>query len=163
MFLARSKLPARALGLVCLASLAALATALIAQHGFGIRPCPWCVMQRGVFMLIALAAGLGWLLKRQRGLRQAALGLVALLSLAGVAAAYFQHEVASKLDSCDLTLADRIVSALQLDTYLPSVFMATASCAQASAYRFLGLPYELWSGLLFLGFAGLSLLALRKR
>lgn len=163
MFLARSKLPARALGLICLASVAALATALIAQHGFGIRPCPWCVMQRGVFILIALAAGLGWLFKRERRLRQIFLALVALLSLAGVTAAYYQHEVANKLASCDMTLADRILSALDLETRLPSVFMVTASCSQASAYRFLGLPYELWSGLLFLGFAGLSLLALRKR
>jgi len=163
MFLTRSKLPARALGLICLASLAALASALVAQHAFGIRPCPWCVLQRGIFMLIALVSGLGWLFKRQRSLRQIFLSLVVLLGLAGVAAAYFQHEVANRLESCDLTLADRIVGGLQLDSYLPSVFMATASCAQASAYRFLGLPYELWSGLLYLGFAGLSLLALRKR
>lgn len=163
MFLPASKLPARALALICLGSLAALGAALLAQHGFGVKPCAWCVMQRGIFLLIAAVAGLGWLLRATRPLRSAALLLLLPLALAGVAAAFFQHEVASKLASCDMTLADRVLSALDLEMAWPAVFMVTASCAEAAAYRLLGLPYEVWSGLLYIGIALLSLLALRSK
>lgn len=163
MFLKPSKFPAQALALICLGSMAALGAALIAQHQFGIRPCAWCVMQRGVFLLIGLVAGLAWLARGQRLLRSLGLILVLALAVAGVAAAGFQHEVANKLASCDLTLADRIVSGLDLETLWPSVFMVTATCADAAQYRLLGLGYEIWSGLLYLGIAVLAFLALRTR
>jgi protein dithiol:quinone oxidoreductase len=163
MFLPVSKIPARLLALIGLASVGAVVAALIAQHGFGVKPCPWCVMQRAIFLLLGIVAGLGWLLKRTRPIRQGAFGLLLLLALAGLASAYYQHDVASKLASCDMTLADRVVTALDLETLWPDVFMITASCAEAAAYRLLGQPYELWSALLF----GLILLAammgLRRR
>jgi len=57
-----------------------------------------------------------------------------------------------------LTLADKIISAMKLDTLLPSVFSATASCADA-AVNLLGVPYAFWSlGL----FAGLGLMGVRQ-
>ncbi|MBC7378646.1 MAG: disulfide bond formation protein B, partial [Burkholderiaceae bacterium] len=46
---------------------------------------------------------------------------------------------------------------------LPYVFMVTASCAQAAAYRLLGLPYEVWSGLVFAVMAVASVVAARAR
>lgn len=163
MFLKRSRFPALALAAIFFASLAALAGALVAQHFFGVKPCPWCVMQRGVFMLIALVAGLTWLLKGMRPLRSAGLALTAALGLAGVAAAVFQHQVASKLASCDMTFADRLLAALDLETLMPSVFMVTASCSEAAAYSLAGIPWEVCSGLLFAAITVASLMALNKR
>ncbi|MDT8999104.1 disulfide bond formation protein B [Paucibacter sp. APW11] len=163
MFLQPSKLPAQTLAITCLASFAALTAALVAQHAFGVRPCAWCVLQRGVFLLLGVVAGLGWLLKRNTSLRSVFLALSAALGLSGFAAAYYQWTVASKLVSCDMTLADRIVTALDLETLLPKVFMITGSCADADKYRLIGLPYEVWSGLLFAGLTVLALLAVRKR
>ena len=163
MFLPANRLPARALAFICVASLLSVGAALIAQHQFGIKPCPWCVMQRGIYLLIAAVAGLGWLASKQRPLRSAALGLCLLLALAGLVAAYYQHEVASKLDSCDMTFADRLLVALNLEELWPDVFMVTATCAEAAAYRLLGLPYEIWSGLLYLILALLSVVALRSK
>jgi len=162
MFLAASKLPGRALAGIALASFAALAFALIAQHGFGVKPCPWCVLQRGIFILIGTVAAIGWLLG-SKGARKAALLLVALLALGGIAAAVFQHEVAAQMESCVMTFADRTLTALNLEERLPYVFMVTASCAEAAAYRLLGLSYEIWSGLLFAGIALVSLVAVRRR
>jgi protein dithiol:quinone oxidoreductase len=163
MFLTVSKLPARLLACIALACFAALAGALIAQHGFNVKPCPWCVMQRGIFLLIGATAALGWLLKSSSALRRIAFALVALLALAGLASAYYQHDVASKLASCDMTLADRVITALGLEELWPPVFMVTASCAEAAAYRLLGLPYEIWSALLFAALLVAGLLGLRKR
>ena len=67
-----------------------------------------------------------------------------LLATAGAAAALWQHFVAKSSSSCNLTLADRIVSGLQLDALAPEVFAPRASCADA-AVDLLGLPYEFWS------------------
>ncbi len=41
--------------------------------------------------------------------------------------------------------------------------MVTANCAEASAYRLLGLPYEVWSALLFAAIALASLKAAKTR
>jgi len=140
--------------LTLLLSLGALAAALVSQHVFDMQPCPWCVLQRVIFVLIALAALLGLLWRNVRGLRVAAtIGIV--LAAFGAAAALWQHMVAAQSASCKLTLADRIVSGLQLDALLPQVFAATASCAEAAVQLF-GLPYEYWSLALF-GVLGLAL------
>jgi disulfide bond formation protein DsbB len=77
----------------------------------------------------------------------AALG-VDLLALAGIGAALWQHFVAAASESCNLTLADKIVSGLGLDAAWPDVFEARASCADAAA-TMLGVPYEFWSLALF--------------
>ncbi len=163
MFIQPSKLPARALAGMAAASFAAVGVALVAQHQFGVKPCPWCVLQRGVFLLIGAFSLLGWLVQAKRSLRQAAVVLVLILCAAGLTAAVFQHEVASQTASCAMGLADKIVTALNLEDLWPSVFMITANCAEAAAYRFLGLPYEVWSGLLFVLMGAAGLVVLNKR
>ena len=87
MFLEASKLPARVLGGMAVLSVAAVAIAVIAQHYFDVRPCPWCVLQRGIFLVLAALSGLGWLLARKRTVRQAVLVGCALICLAGLTAA----------------------------------------------------------------------------
>ena len=163
MFIQPSKLPARALAGMAAISFAAVGVALVAQHQFGVKPCPWCVLQRGIFLLIGTFALLGWLVQGQRLLRQTAVIAVLLLCVAGVTAAVFQHEVASQSASCALGLAEKILTALNLEELWPSVFMATANCADAAAARFIGLPYEVWSGLLFAGLAAVGLWVLGQR
>jgi len=146
--------PRTAFALTLLLSLAAVAAALVSQHVYDMRPCPWCVLQRVIFVLLALAALLGLVWRSTFGRRAAgALGIA--LAALGVAAALWQHLVAAHSTSCKLTLADRIVSGLQLDAWLPDVFAATASCADA-AVNLLGLPYEYWSLGLF-GALGIAL------
>jgi disulfide bond formation protein DsbB len=124
------------------ASLGAVGIALVSQHMYDMQPCPWCVLQRLVFVAIALACVIG-LFARRLG---AALAL--LLSLCGIAAALWQHFVAAASASCKLTLAERIISGLTLDSLAPEVFQARASCADA-AVELAGLPYEFWSLALF--------------
>jgi disulfide bond formation protein DsbB len=147
-----------AIGGVCLA---AVGVAFTSQHVYDMQPCPWCVLQRVVFLAIALACGLGCLWRGPAGRRvAAALGL--LLSLAGIAAALWQHFKAAASASCNLTLADKIVSGwLQLDSLWPDMFAARASCADA-AVGLLGVSYDLWSLALFVG-VGVALLCLLGR
>lgn len=144
------------LALGFLISVAAVGAALVSQHMYDMQPCPWCVLQRLIFVVIAAACLVGLALP--------ALGavLVLLLSLSGIAAALWQHYVAAPSGSCNLTLADRIMTGLGLDARFPDIFLATANCAEA-AVDLLGVPYEFWSLALFLVLAALSVTALRRR
>jgi disulfide bond formation protein DsbB len=141
---------------MALLSLCAVGAALYTQHVWDMQPCPWCVLQRLVFVAIAAACLIGLALPRTG----AALALV--LAGSGVAAALWQHFVAASSASCDLTLADRIMAATGLDGRFPEVFMAMATCAEAKVDLF-GLPYEAWSGLLFVALATAALWILRRR
>lgn len=144
------------LAAVALAAAAAVGAALFAQHRLGMQPCPWCILQRLVYCVIAVVAAVGALLPR--GGQRAGGVLVGVLALCGAAAAVWQNLVASKSVSCDLTVADRIVSGLGVDAWWPSVFEVRASCAEA-AVSVLGLPFEIWSLLLF---AAIALAAVRQ-
>ena len=144
-----------AFGLVAVVSLAAVAAALLSQHLFGMQPCPWCVLQRLILLVISFLAFIGWVWRSRAGRGFAAILLLG-LSLCGVAAALWQHFKAAASASCNLTLADRIVSALHLDSALPDVFEARASCADA-AVKLLGVPYDFWSLALFSAIAVISL------
>ena len=81
MILARSKV------LACIAgvSLAAVAVALVTQHGLDMQPCPWCVLQRLIFLLIAVVALAGLAARSTAAQRGVAFGLLLLCS-AGIAA-----------------------------------------------------------------------------
>jgi len=149
---------------IALACIAAVGAALVSQHVFDMQPCPWCVLQRVIFLAIAVACVIGLLWRGLLGRRVgASLGLV--LALCGIAAALWQHFKAAASASCNLTLADKIVSRwLGLDQLLPDVFEARASCADA-AVSLLGVPYDFWSLALFalIAWQLIRLLRLRRR
>ena len=126
---------------------AAVAAALVSQHVFDMQPCPWCVLQRLIFAMIALAALVGLAWRSTVDQRSVAIAVM-LLGAAGIAAVLWQHFVAAASASCNLTLADRIMSASGLPALLPEVFEARATCADAVA-NLLGVPYEFWGLALF--------------
>jgi disulfide bond formation protein DsbB len=141
---------------VAVASLGAVIAALVSQHAFGMEPCPWCILQRVIFLAIGAFALLGLVWRGPAGGRVAGTFAV-LLAGCGVAAALWQQLVAARSASCNLTLADRIVGATQLDRLVPAVFEARASCADA-AVSLLGVPYAYWS---VIAFVVLALVVLR--
>lgn len=137
-------------------SLAGVGAALVSQYVFDMQPCPWCILQRLIFVVIAIVA-LGAAVAGPPLLRKVLAAGALLLSALGVAAAVFQNLVAAKSASCNLTLADRILNALGAEGLAPWLFQVRASCADA-AVSLLGIPYEVWSLALF---AVTGLLALR--
>lgn len=141
------------IGTLCIGSVAG---ALAAQHGFDMQPCPWCILQRILFLLTGFIA-LGSAMLPAGPLQRFSPLLTIPSSLAGAAAALYQNQVAAKLASCDMTLADRIISGLGLDALMPEVFEVRASCAEA-AVKLLGVPFELWSMALFVLLALYALL-----
>lgn len=146
------------LAAVAVLSFSAVALALVGQHYFDMRPCPWCILQRVIYLAIGIVALLGLL----EPLRLPALLLTPVLAGCGIAAALYQHFVAAKSNSCALTLADRIVSALGLDRLAPSWFEPTANCAEAIV-SVLGIPFDVWSLGLYAALAVAALLGLRAK
>ncbi|HMX11428.1 MAG TPA: disulfide bond formation protein B [Burkholderiaceae bacterium] len=140
---------------VALACFGSVALAVFAQHRFDMQPCPWCVLQRVIFLAIGGVA-LAGLIAPARAAQALLGGVGALLSLCGAAAALYQNLVAAKSASCALSLADRIVSGLGLDRWQPEVFEVRANCAEA-AVSILGVPFEIWSLLLYLALAAAAL------
>ncbi len=148
------------LGGIALTCVAAVAFALVSQYAFNMQPCPWCVLQRIIFLAIALACLIGLIWRRPPGrLLAGLLGL--LLALTGVVAALWQHFYAAASASCNLTLADRIIGALDLETLLPYVFAVRASCADA-AVSLLGVSYDFWSLALFVMIGIASVQVMRR-
>ncbi|MBL0727110.1 disulfide bond formation protein B [Piscinibacter sp. HJYY11] len=137
-------------------SVAAVGAALVSQHVYGMEPCPWCILQRVIFLAIALLCVVGFVSTRIAGV------LALAFSLCGIAAALWQHFKAASSTSCALTVADQIVIAMKLDSLWPDVFLARASCADA-AVKLAGVPYEFWSLALFVVLGVASVAVIRKR
>ena len=154
--------PRRLLALIAISCIALLAFGLYLQHAIGLEPCPMCIVQRYLFILAALAAGIGAALP-VAATRWAA-GLMALLSFtgAGVAARqswlqWFPPEIAT----CGRDLFGMIES-FPLKRVIPMVFRGSGDCS-AVDWTFLGLSIANWSFLNFVlvGVIGLALLLRR--
>jgi disulfide bond formation protein DsbB len=150
---------------MALACVLAVAFALFAQYVWDMRPCPWCVLQRLIFLVIAVLSLICALVPWRR-LRLTFSVAILMFASTGILAAVYQHEVASKQFSCNLTFADTLVSALRLEALWPAMFKVTATCAEASV-SMLGVPFEYWSlglfALLAIGAATLALRSVRVR
>ena len=141
----------RWLAATAILAFAAVAAALVSQHRFGMDPCPWCVLQRVLFLLVGVVALIGIVARARLATRLTA-PLVVVVAACGLAAALWQHFVASRAASCNLTLADRIMNASRFNEWLPDVFEARASCADA-AVDLLGIPYDFWAAAVFVACA----------
>ena len=134
------------LTIVALLAIAAVVTAGTAQYVFDMQPCPWCVLQRFIYLVLAVLALAGAFIAGRARRILAWLGL--LVALSGVGAALWQQLAAVNENSCDLSLAERITTGLHLDRLAPQLFIAYASCADA-AVSVLHVPFAVWSCIMF--------------
>ncbi len=152
---------AGAFALIALISFGAVGIALYTQHKLDMQPCPWCVLQRLIFVAIGAWALLGALVPA-RLWRQLVAIVVSLLAASGMAAALWQHFVAKASASCNLTFADKVMNASGLNERFPEVFAAYASCADA-AVNLAGVPYEFYSLALFVLIDAMALMSFIRR
>ncbi|GAB1579034.1 disulfide bond formation protein B [Bordetella petrii] len=144
----------RLLLVIAVLCFAAVGVALASQHVFGMPPCAWCVLQRLIYLVIGVVALAG---ACAGAIARVCAALCALLGAGGIAAAWYQYDVAAHMFSCDMTFADRFISGSGLDAGLPWLFGIFATCMDASV-EVLGVEYALWSLALF---AVLVIVALR--
>ena len=132
--------------IIGLVSLGAVGLAAIAQYAFDMQPCPWCVLQRLIYIVVGVLALLGAVLPGIA--RRFVVGLGLLVALSGIGTALYQQLHAVNEASCDLSAAERFIAWLKLDQLLPQLFVAYASCADA-AVSVLHVPFAVWSCILF--------------
>ena len=144
-----------AAGIACFV---AVALALVSQYVFDMQPCPWCVLQRAVFVLAGLVClALGFV--KNKAAQAVIAGTGSVLAVCGMACAVWQHFQAAASSSCNLTLADKIISKwTHLSEIAPFVFEAHSSCADAQV-NLLGVPYAFWSLAVF---AALAVFLIKK-
>ena len=154
--------PRRLLALIAISCIALLAFGLYLQHAIGLEPCPMCIVQRYLFILAALAAGIGAALP-VAATRWAA-GLMALLSFTGAGVAARQSWLQwfpPEITTCGRDLFGMIES-FPLKRVIPMVFRGSGDCS-AVDWTFLGLSIANWSFLNFMLVGALGVMLLRRR
>ncbi len=133
------------------------------QQLFRLAPCPLCIFQRLLYIVIGLVALAAVLLPGGRLLWSA---LIAALAAGGVAVAGYQTwmqafpHLATECGYSDPNLIERLVDWLGMQS--PSLFLATGFCTSRE-WEFLGLSMANWSLLVFAGIVGYAaLLFMRK-
>lgn len=121
------------------------------QAMLSLAPCPYCIFQRLLYLLIGVLALLG-LMMPVAGLFW--LGAIALLALLGLGVAAYQSwmqafpDLAPECSFTDPNLIERLVDMLGMQW--PSLFLATGFCT-SKEWVFLGMSMANWSALFFAG------------
>ena len=137
-----------------------VAVALYLQHVKGLLPCPLCVIQRYLFLAVAVCCAIGaWGGKPRAG---AALALVGALGGLGVVGKHLWVLAHPGL-SCGIDPMETMLNKIPSATLLPWLFKADGLCEDARDTLF-GLAIPQWSALWFVLLAGaLVYLLLRRR
>ena len=143
------------------ACVSGLALSLVLQHVGGMQPCAWCVLQRGIYLLIAVVCAAGATFVRGPLGCGVSAALSATLAATGVCAALFHQFVAALPGGCGVTIADRFLMITRLYEHVPWLFDAPATCDLANA-PLLGIPFALWSATLFTMLGVASMIALAR-
>ncbi len=128
-----------------------------------LSPCPMCIFQRLLYVVIGLLALLGFVLPFAHPLWLVLIAGMALLG-AGVAAqqSWMQAfpELATECGLTDPNMLERLVDVLGMQW--PSLFLATGFCT-SKEWVFLGLSMANWSFLVFVGIAVYAVILLRRK
>jgi protein dithiol:quinone oxidoreductase len=135
--------PRLILGAIAVFSFGLLAYAWMLQYGpERQQPCPLCVLQRYVYLLIGIAALIG-------ALHQHIVHAIttALFALTGAGLATWQVLKGSEMTSCLRDPIGEFVNGLPTADLFPQYFFANGGCADK--YFTLGLPVPVWSLICF--------------
>lgn len=138
------------------ACLLILGVVLYLQHQLNLDPCPWCVVQRLVIVVLAII-GLGAALHRpgRSGSRAYCLGL-GLASASGIAAASYHIYIQSDPEramKCAGSLIERLLDQSRLGNLLPWLFQYDGPCT-LKPWSLLGLSIPELALIAFCGFFG---------
>lgn len=131
-----------------------------------LNPCPLCIFQRVLYLLVGLLAAIAALMADRRALCNGAGGLAIMAALGGLATAAYQSwmqaypSLSMECGFSDPTLIERLVD--WLGQLWPAMFLATGFCS-SKEWVFLGLSMANWSVACFFGLGLAVFLSLRRR
>lgn len=133
------------------------------QHLLRLAPCPLCIFQRLLYLVIGFVALAGVLAPAGKPLWSL---LIAVLAGGGVAVAGYQTwmqafpNLASECSYTDPNAIERLVDWLGMQW--PSLFLATGFCTSRE-WEFIGLSMANWSLLIFSGIVGYAVLLFARK
>lgn len=146
------------------ASVGLVGGGLVLAHFLRLAACPLCIVQRMLYMVVALLALGGLLVFHRDAGRRLFAALMALTAAAGVVAAGYQTWIQrfAPTTTCgaDMPWYEQLVE--WAGQQVPILFLSTGLCSDP-AWRFLGLSIAEWSLVAFSGMAVLSLVAFLRR
>ena len=149
--------PRQLFALISAACIAMLAFGLYLQHVVGLEPCPMCIVQRYLLILVAVLAA-AFALARKKGAWLSGAALLVASSAAGAFVAarqsylqWYPPEVAS----CGRDLYG-MIETFPLKRVIPMIFKGSGDCTKID-WTFLGLSIANWS---FVSFAVIALVSL---
>ncbi len=138
---------------IFVACLVLIAYALFLQHAQALEPCPMCILQRYVFILIGMVALVAAAVNARRLVLTILSGAIVVLSLAGAGVAirhsWLQH-FPNPSQNCGAELS--YLLELPLSSGLPAIFRGTGDCS-AVQWTMLGLSIPEWALVWFVMFA----------
>lgn len=159
-----SKVPNRAwFATLALGCFGLVVIGLELQAMFRLAPCPLCIFQRLLYLVIGGLALLGFVLPALRWLWSA---LIAALALLGAGVAGYQTwmqafpALATECGYTEPSLIERLVDWLGM--HYPSMFLATGFCTSRD-WVLLDLSMANWSLLVFLGIVGFAVFLQRRK
>ena len=159
-----STVPVRAwFATLSLGALGVVAAGMILQHLLNLSPCPLCIFQRLLYMVIGGMALFGFALPQ---LRQLWAALIGLLAGGGVLVAGYQTwmqafpELATECGYAEPNMIERLVDMLGMQW--PNFFLATGFCS-SKEWVFLSLSIANWSFLVFSGMLVYAALLFRMK
>lgn len=126
-------------------SLLSLLFAYIAQYGFDLFPCAWCIFQRLVICVLIIILSFSFF----KPLRVAIFLCSLVVSLIGLTSSFYLYFIASKLETCELSFAERVINTLKLQELFPSFFSILSLCSSESLL-FYGINFSILGILYFL-------------
>jgi disulfide bond formation protein DsbB len=136
-----------------------MVTAYYMQYIMGLQPCPLCMLQRFILVLIGLVLLVAAV--HNPGSRGAGIyaALTVFFSIAGLAAAgrhvWLQHLPADEVPACAPSW-DYLIDAFPLKEVVRTMLHGSGDCAEVS-WTFLGLSIPEWMLPVFAGFAVLGI------
>jgi disulfide bond formation protein DsbB len=147
--------------LIAAVSLALVGAALYLQHAKEMLPCPLCIIQRYLFLGVAIFSLVGAFTNKLK--LWAGVALLSALGGLGVAGKHL-YVIAHPGFSCGIDPMETVLNRIPTATLLPYVFRADGLC-EAALDNVLGLSVPQWSALWFviLGLSLVWVLARRAR
>ncbi len=131
--------------------IAVLGVAIYLQHVHNLDPCPWCVVQRILFVAIGLIALIGAAHRPQGFGVTAYATIIGLLSMAGIGAATYHIKLQSdpvRAAKCAGSLVERLLDQSGLGNLIPVLFQYDGPCT-LKPWSMLGLSIPEWSLMAF--------------
>lgn len=136
-----------------------LASAVFLQYELRLMPCPLCIIQRAIFIVLGILFLLGVILPLKNKGRRFLYFIIFLFSSLGAVVAgrqiWLEHLPPGIIVSCEASL-NKLIQALPFAELIKTIFQGTGQCTHSN-WEFLDLTIPEWTFVFFVFFVIISI------